>query len=693
MDINTDVYKEEAYELLAGLETSLLSLEESPNDLDLIGSVFRSMHTIKGSGAMFGFDNIAEFTHEIETVFDIVRNGKMSVTSELISLTFKACDIIRKMLDEDKINESEKKEVLDVFKEIVSISKIEESKNTEPLSKNLKNLTYRIKFKPLPQILSTGSNPILLLNELRELGVCKIIARLDKIPELNKLNPEFCYIYWDIILNTDKGIDAIKDVFIFVEDSCELEINVIDDDDNVIEDDKSYKFIGEILVEKGEISEDLLKKALEHKKKLGDILIESKAVNQDSIESALVEQECVRDIRKKKQECVDASSIRVSAEKLDGLVNLVGELVTVQARLTQKAFQESNPELTLISEAVGRLTSELRDNTMNIRMMPIGTTFSRFKRLVRDLCHELNKEVDFIAEGGETELDKTVVERLNDPLIHIIRNSLDHGIESSEIRKLKGKPARGKIALKAFHSGPNVFIQITDDGAGIDKNEIRQKSIEKGLILPDLELTDKEIFDKIFLPGFSTAKKLTGISGRGVGMDVVKRSIDGLRGIIELISEKDIGTTITLKLPLTLAIIDGLLVNIGETNFVFPLSVIKECIDLTSDDIKKSHGRNLANVRGNLTSYINLREIFNINGNLPSRQKIVITDINNYEIGFVVDRVIGQHQTVIKSLGRIYKDVHGISGATILGDGSVALILDVYQLIQIAEKEEINIKI
>ena len=383
-------------------------------------------------------------------------------------------------------------------------------------------------------------------------------------------------------------------------------------------------------------------------------------------------------------EADSASSIRVSAEKLDELVNLVGELVTVQARLSQLATVNADQNVAAISEEVERITWSLRDSALNIRMLPIGTTFSKFKRLVRDLSKELGKQVELTTEGAETELDKTVLEKLNDPLVHIIRNSIDHGIEKPSDRELKGKSAVGTVKLSATQSGGNVIIQISDDGAGIDKEAVKNKAINMGLINENSNLSDSDIYALIFAAGFSTAQKVTNVSGRGVGMDVVRRAIESLRGSIEVTSKLGEGTNISLKLPLTLAIIDGLLVKIEDDNYILPLSSVEECIELTQKEIDAAHGRHLVNLRGKVVPYVNLRQRFKIQNKRPEIEQVVVSSINGMQVGFVVDIVLGQHQTVLKSLGKFYKDVEGVSGATILGDGTVALILD---LPKILEKE------
>jgi two-component system chemotaxis sensor kinase CheA len=685
-DLHKAAFREEAYELLAELETALMELEENPSEPELIDRTFRSMHTIKGSGAMFGFTDISEFTHEVETVFDRVRNGKMSVNKELIDLTLKSCDLIRIMLDDrDSVDEVEKLRLMTAFKNMSRIGEESEAVNPKstidavPSEAGGTEKTYRIRFKPLPGIFVTGTDPALLLDELRQLGECEVVAHLGEIPPFADLDPESCYTFWDIILTTRKDINAIKDVFIFVEDDCELVIDVVGGVGSSYAE-LSQKKLGEILVERGELAPEDMRKVLESKKKFGEILVEKGLASPSQVEAALTEQHAVREVQQKRQNIEAAASIRVPSEKLDSLVDLVGELVTVQARLSRMADQRNDTELSLVAEEVERLTAELRDNTLNIRMMPIGTSFSKLKRLVRDLSGELGKEVEMVTEGAETELDKTVIERLNDPLVHIIRNSIDHGIEAPEAREAAGKPRQGTVRLKAVHSGDSVLITIQDDGGGLNKEAIRSKAVERKLIAETADMSDKELFSLIFAPGFSTAKKVTGVSGRGVGMDVVKKAIEALRGTIDISSTKGQGTSITVKLPLTLAIIESLLVKIEDNSFIMPLSLVEECMELTRDDVARAHGRNLANVRGSLVPYIPLRERFKLAGDIPDTQQIVVTMVDGERMGFLVDTVVGEHQTVIKSLGKAYRNVPGVSGATILGDGSVALILDIPQM-------------
>lgn len=423
-------------------------------------------------------------------------------------------------------------------------------------------------------------------------------------------------------------------------------------------------------------------------KRLGEILLETGAIQPAMLESALLDQQHMRDLRQQHQVPDAMSSIRVATDKLDCLVNLVGELMSVQAHLSQTVAPINIPALHSIAEEVERLIASLRDTTMNIRMLPIGTAFSKFGRLVRDLSAELGKEIELLTEGDETELDKTVIEKLGDPLIHIIRNSIDHGIEHPDERLKAGKPRKGTLHLSAVHSGAHVLVQISDDGAGLDKDSIHAKAVEKGLIQADAQLPEQELWELVLAPGFSTAQLVTDVSGRGIGMDVVKRTIEELQGTLRISSKKGEGTTITLKLPVTLAIIDGFLTRTGGEHFVFPLSQVEECIEMVASSATYQDGRRLANVRGRIVPYVHLRDYFGIMEAAPAGEQIVITKVDNRRVGFVVDTVLGQHKTVLKSLGRFYKDVEVISGATIMGDGTVAMILNIPNLVSMVEQQE-----
>ncbi|MRR57639.1 MAG: chemotaxis protein CheA [Deltaproteobacteria bacterium] len=683
-------FKEEARDLLAELELSLLELERFPSDTESIGRVFRAMHTIKGLGASFGFDGVSVFAHEVETVFALVRNGNITVDKELIDLTLQARDWIGALIDGSTGSSGEARgpALSGAFKRIsesasgegTTAGRSRAGPGGEATSSE--QIICRLRFKPSPDIFLAGPEPTCLLNELRQLGECQVIAHLHEIPPLESITPEKCYIYWDVLLTTDRGINAVRDVFIFVEDSCEVTIDVLHENDGQ-DLEPGYLKLGQILVERGDLTPEDIGKCLSRQKRLGEIVVEEGLVSPSHVESALLEQEVVREARRFRQGGESVSSLRVPSDKLDRLVDLVGELVTANARLGRIAGLCDNPQLGPVAEEIERLTGELRDSTLNIRMMPIGDTFAKFRRVVRDLSRELGKDVELVTAGEETELDKTVIEKLNDPLLHIIRNSIGHGIEQPELREAAGKARQGLLVFTAVHSGDSVVITVQDDGAGFDGEAIRAEAVRKGLIESGADMSETEIFSLVLLPGFSTARKVTGISGRGVGMDVVKRTIDGLRGTIEISSRRGAGTIITIRLPLTLAIIESLLVKIGDAGFVMPLSTVEECIEHRS---RGSLDTNLANVRGSLVPYIPLRERFSVPGEPPDIQQIVIVRVDGNRIGFVVDAVVGEHQAVIKSLGVVFRNVTGVSGATILGDGTVALILDVAALAAIEKQ-------
>jgi two-component system, chemotaxis family, sensor kinase CheA len=700
IEIDTSAFTEEAHELLSELEDSLLELEANPTDQELIGRVFRAMHTIKGSGAMFGFDEVSKFTHEVETIFDMARNGSLPVTKALIDLTLAARDHIRALLSvaagEGEADEVEAKRIICALRDLDPGENDKPEEKKPPLwqaekignkaiaasKDNREPQLFRVRFKPTLDIFANGTNPLLLLGEVMDLGETNIIAHNDNLPELNDLDPEQCHTSWEIFLTTVEGENAIEDIFIFVSDECDVNIRLLDRENSVAGEPQK---LGDILVQRGDIAKDTLDNAV---KPLGDRLIEAGAVSSTHVKAALEEQKAVKEKREQKKKKESSNTVRVPADKLDNLVDLVGELVTVQARLNQVSLTRGNHDLQVISEEVERLTAELRDNTMSIRMLAIGSTFNKFKRLVRDLSKDLGKQIELTTEGAETELDKNVIEQLNDPLVHIIRNSIDHGIESPQDRIAMGKPPLGNIHLAAIHSGASVLIRIKDDGVGLNPDLLRQKAMENGIISMDSELSDKEAYQLIFGAGFSMAKKVTKVSGRGVGMDVVRRSIDNLRGTIDVASIMGKGSSITLKLPLTLAIIEGLLIKVGDELYVLPLAAVEECVELLAGDANSAHGRHVINVRGEIVPYIRLRDRFEIEGDPPDVEQVIISEVNDSRVGFVVDDVIGQHQTVIKSLGKNFQYSAEFSGATILGDGSFALIIDLGKMVRFVEFEE-----
>ena len=691
-------FHEEAEEILVELETSLMELEEDPQNKEVINQVFRALHTIKGSGSMFGFNKIAAFAHEIESVFDFVRNDELRVTGSLIDITLSARDSISRMLNGEEDSDEivgQNKEIIDKLKVLASsVATKEETSPEFAPKKAAKNETtfdsdqsltiYRIRFKPDAEIFLHGTNPLNLLDDLKVMGDCHITAHLQDIPDFEKLNAEHCYVSWDIILATGNGINGIKDIFIFVENESELKIEIVDNETQLSCEGTSKK-LGEILVERGDIDEKILENFLVKQEPIGKMLVKAGLTDKAEIESALAEQAQIKKIKESREKLQKESSIRVGSYKLDQLIDMVGELVTIQAGLTQKISEKNNIEFQSLGEEVERITSSLRDLSMSLRMIPIGTTFSRFKRLIRDLSQQLGKRIELVTEGAETQLDATIIERMVEPLIHLIRNSIDHGIEMPGDREKVGKSPGGTIYLSAIHSGAYVLIQVRDDGAGLDTGKLLNKAVQKGIIPSGTIPTEKEIFKLIFAPGFSTAKEVTGVSGRGVGMDVVKKTIEELGGSIDIESKRGNGTLISLKIPLTLAIIEGLLIRISCEHYIIPLSSVEECIEMKTTEADKARDISQIDVRGELVPYLNLRKIFSLNGQIPDIEHIVIINSENRKTGLLVDEVIGEQQTVVKNLGLVYKDVEGISGATILGDGTVALILDILKLVQTSE--------
>ena len=687
-----DTFREEADELLIDLEAAMLELEEQPDDSDCVDRAFRAMHTIKGSGSMFGFEKLAAFTHHLENAFDLVRNGELKITKELISISLDSGDHIRLLLDDKDSNEGLDQESDELLARLSSLVPSADNSSTEAAAtadssatpannSSDKTQTYRVRINPGEDAFVNGMDVLPILRELRSLGPCHITTIACDLPSLDELDPEKCYLSWDLILTTDQGVNALNDVFIFVEDDWSIDIKVVDQSGHW-SDTPEDKPLGEILIEKGDATEEQVAHAQAQQKKIGEILADSENIPPEKIKSALEEQKVVRKQHQKRKATEGVSNVKVPAEKLDVLMDLVGELVIAQARLNQSATQLRDPSLFTIAEDIERLTTELRDNTLGLRMLSIGTTFARFRRLVRDLSNDLGKKIDLVTEGAETELDKTVIDRLGDPLVHLIRNSIDHGIEMPEQRKAAGKSEKGTVLISAVHRESHVVITIKDDGAGLDAEAIRVKAIERGVITEDSTPTDQELYNLIFDAGFSTAKVVSNVSGRGVGMDVVKRSIEELRGTVSIDSKRGEGSTVTIKLPLTLAIIEGLLVQVEQDKYVIPLSQVDECIELTAEEVANANGNKLIEVRGELVPYLRLRECFNNNKDSLEIEQIVVIRSGETRFGFTVDQVIGQHQTVIKGLGKMYEGVKGLAGATILGDGNVALILDTNILIQ-----------
>ena len=652
-----EIFRLEAQDVLEQLEQTLLDLGESLDDHNLIDSAFRALHTIKGSGAMFGFSEVAEFVHEFETAFDRVRKGDAVPSADLVSVSLDAKDHIATLIAEPEVHAAVGEPILDRLRTIVGSGKsqvyTQENGNiVDTIASDLsgeESEGWNIRFNLPGDSLSLGANPVLLLNELRELGSCSVRANTNSIPTLEDLEPEICFLSWEVTLLGDCSKEAIEEVFLFVSDGMDLEISPITPKAEEVVD---------------------------------DIVDTSSEVVKDGVDPSGEK----TDLRKGPSR--GSSSLRVAAERLDELLDHVGELVIAQARLSQISYDSRDSGLMGVTEEIERLSAGLRDITMGIRMIPIGTLFNRFRRLVHDLSSDLGKNVDFATTGEQTELDKTVIESLADPLVHIIRNSIDHGLESPQSRVAAGKNEKGTVRLSAAHEGAEVAISVSDDGTGLNTDHIRRKAEEMGLISPDTLLSDNELHRMIFHPGFSTAQKITSVSGRGVGMDVVSRTMDALRGRIDVTSRPNMGTTVTLRLPLTLAIIDGMLVRVGSNRYSIPLSAVEECVELPAEVAESTSGRNFLSIRDELVPFLRLRELFGTKEPEEIHQKVVIVSAGEQRMGLVVDQILGNTQTVIKSLSRLHADIETFAGATILGDGAVALILDIVQLMRSAQKLE-----
>jgi two-component system chemotaxis sensor kinase CheA len=635
-----ETFRLEAQDLLEQVEQGLLDLEHRPGDRGLIDAVFRGLHTLKGSGAMFGFDALAAFTHHCETAFDRVRKGEVPATKELVAAVLAAQDHMRALAEGGQASESVGKALLERLQ-----GAVDQAAGAEPAATVSVGATWKIFFSLPVDALANGTRPLPLLDELRELGDCTVTVITDGVPPLGALSPAECHLAWEVILTTEHPRSAIEDVFIFVIDEMTLKIEALDTP-------------GAPAVEE---ADDAPPPAA------SDAASETKAGRA-------------------------GDTVRVPAERLDELMDRVGELVIAQSRLKSVADNSIDPNLRAVSEEIERLAGELRDTMMVVRMVPIAQLFGRFRRLIHDLARDTGKQIELTTEGEATELDKTVIERLADPLVHLIRNAADHGLETPEQRLAAGKAAAGKVTLAARQSGAEVIITITDDGRGVDRARVRAKAEEAGLISAGQPLSDPELLQLIFHPGFSTAQAITNLSGRGVGMDVVKRTIEGLRGAIEMTSEPGVGSQISLRIPLTLAIIDGLLVRVGTGRYVIPLAAVEECVELTVEQDMRSTGRSLLTLRERLVPFIRLRELFATGQAAEPHQKVVVVSTGAERVGLVVDQILGDHQTVIKALSSFHADVETFSGATILGDGDVALILDVAHLVAAGQRQDAQLR-
>lgn len=658
-----EIFQAESQDLLERIEQGLLDLENDPQNAELIASVFRALHTLKGSGAMFGFDALASFTHHCETAFDRVRKGEAKATPGLIAAVLSALDHMRALAEGGKASAEEEAALLAALQTASATPSAPVASPVVAATNAAPHLTaWRIRFRLPPEALVNGTRPLSLLDELRALGPVEVSALLDAVPSLSSIIPTDCYLAWDVLLTTDAPRSEIEDVFIFASD--DLVLLPAGAPPDTAPADTGVTPVPETA-------------------SVPDVAVAA-PVPHHAPDRATDTQSDAAEVKNVRS----VGSLRVPAERLDELMDRVAELVIAQSRLKQVATGSGDINLRAVSEEIERLASELRDTMMFVRMVPIAQLFGRFRRLIHDLAIDLDKKIEFHTEGETTELDKTVIERLADPLIHLIRNSADHGLETPDERRAAGKPDVGRIELAARQAGAEVVISLVDDGRGINREKVRAKAVANGLIDTDANLSDAELLQLVFKPGFSTASQITNLSGRGVGMDVVKRTIENLRGSISMTSDAGMGTRIDLRIPLTLAIIDGLLVRIGTNRYVIPLSAVEECVELSRSQDQRSSGRNFLTLRDMLVPFIRLREVFGTQTEPDPYQKIVVVSTGRERVGLVVDQIIGQHQTVIKPLSRFHADVETFSGATILGDGGVALILDIAHLVAAGQRQE-----
>jgi two-component system chemotaxis sensor kinase CheA len=712
MDQALQTYIEESRGLLEEMEGILLQLESEPQqDEETVNAMFRAAHTIKGSAGLFGLDAIVAFTHVVENVLDEVRAGALAVNSALVEPLLKCCDhiglLITVVAEAGEALDTEQAAAGEALAAALrsllggetaadaSMPAVHEAQVAASGGGPLEGDYWTLSLAFGRDVLKNGMDPISFIRYLSTIGDI-VSLRVDdsELPELDAMDPESCYLTYAIEFRSEADKKTIEDVFEFVREDCKLRIfpppsHLAAFVDRLEHASGNTDMLGQLLIEAGILTGHELEDALVAQDSMvaasggarppiGEVLVKEGVVQKEVVDVALEKQRQIRD-----HKAQEAKFIRVSAEKLDELINLVGELVIAGAGASLLAQRSGDVALHESTSVVSGLVEEIRDGALKLRMVEIGETFNRFQRVVRDMSKELGKDIGLDISGADTELDKTVVEKIGDPLMHLVRNAMDHGIESAEARMAAGKPAKGSLRLNAYHDSGSIVIEVGDDGGGLKKERILSKAIERGIVSPGQSLSDNEIYNLIFEAGFSTAEQVTNLSGRGVGMDVVKRNIQALRGSVDIDSAEGRGTTVRIRLPLTLAIIDGFLVGVGKSAFVVPLDMVLECIELPEADRRAADTRNYVNLRGEVLPFVRLRDEFEVKTPAGKRENIVVVQYGGQKAGFVVDELLGEFQTVIKPLGTVFRHLRGISGSTILGTGEVALILDVPSLVQL----------
>jgi two-component system chemotaxis sensor kinase CheA len=702
MAIVQQTYIVESRELLRDMESALLRLEKTPQDADAITAVFRAAHTIKGSSGAVNFDAIVAFTHAMESVLEQIRSGRTAIDGKLIALLLACGDHVSALLDclaaDDRdaafgrIRERGES-LLEDLSEYFVAGTPQLPASAAPRVDRIGGATvasgdWHISLRFGRGLLKSGLDPLSFIRYLGSLGkISQVTTVLDAMPDAVAMDPESCYLGMELNFNGAVTKESIEDVFEYLREDCAIRIlpphsaiSEYIDLINALPENKTR--LGELLVKSGaltqrELDEGLRLQAQGTTRKIGEILVGQGAVQDELVNAALEKQDLI-----KRNKAIETSFVRVRADKLDELITLVGELVIASAGTALAARRAADSDTIEAAATMGQMVEEVRDRALKLRMVPIGETFTRFARLARDVGGELGKEVELVLTGTETEVDKSMVEKIADPLLHLVRNAIDHGIESAELRRERGKPAAGRLHLNAYHDSGSIVIEVSDDGGGLDRERILARAVERGMIAPGHVPGDEEIHRLIMQSGFSTAKAVSNISGRGVGMDVVRRNIESLRGTLSIDSVEGQGATFTLRLPLTLAIIEGFLVGVDKSSYVVPLEMVVECLELSAEERARISESGYINLRGEVLPLLRLREVFEAQGGAGKRENIVVVNYAGQRAGFVVDALLGEFQTVIKPLGRLFERLAGISGSTILGNGEVALILDAPALVQ-----------
>ena len=704
-----DTFVVESRDLLQDMEDGLLGLEHDEHPAEAIAAIFRAAHTIKGSSGLFGLHHIVNFTHVVESLLDMLRNEEIAISSDLIAVLLPSRDHISSLIDAvakglDNETPEQAKQGADLHAQLHRFMSVEDrpvstidlQHQTSASQSSGENLVdsgnWYLSLRFSPDCLRNGMDPLSFIRYLSTLGdVVHLVTMTEALPDMASMDAETCYLGFELVLKSAATKEAIESVFEFVREGSTIRIvpprSKMDEYIAIIQNlPDDNELLGEILIKSGVLTKYELDECLRLQTQrsdssrgqaepapIGEILVDQVMLQQPILNAALTKQQQVKDNKSREKQ-----NIRVDADRLDKLIDLVGELVIAGASINLRASKLDDLVMQESTNEVMRLVEEVRDSALQLRMVPIGSTFSRFQRVVRDLSVELGKDIALEIAGGDTEVDKSIVDKIGDPLMHLVRNSIDHGIESPAARLVKGKPQQGVLKLKAYHESGSIVIEVSDDGAGLNRDKILSRAIEKGLVAPDDHLSDKDIYALIFEAGFSTAEQVSTVSGRGVGMDVVKRNVSALRGTIEIDSESGLGATMRIRLPLTLAIIDGFLVGVGSSSFVVPLENVIECLELPKD----CDDRDYMDLRGEVLPFIRIRRLFDIEGEIPRRQNVVVVTYGGSKAGLIVDQLLGEFQTVIKPLGKLFVNLEGIGGSTILGSGEVALILSVSALLE-----------